>query len=284
MFSQSVLATQYENLTEDHENLKQDYASLEKRFKDVEDLNTAMNSRLQNQNQIVEPEATKLRLLKELERERGEKDEYKKMFEEMKKIVAENESMIDYLRKDNKDVLRALEIGEEALENMKNVHDALAERFIEVEKKYAIDACQKVKDAVFINEVVEMDIDDDNGNDNVNKNGIDAIDAGQGGKHAVLTNEVVEDDGNDNYNVKKNVIDAIVISDESDGEYDNPPRESNITSQSRRDIKQEQVSNGTYSSQAHNPSSKVYHPYSPSSSSSSSSDDYLVVQVPVKRP
>ena len=121
-----LLTTRHQMLMENHESLKQDYASLEQRFKLVEDLNAMMKPRLQNQNQSKE-----LRLLKDLERERKEKEEYKKMVEVLEATNSE-------LMLKNEELLTALEKQEEEEKRQEEKFDELAKKCDEIEKECSL--------------------------------------------------------------------------------------------------------------------------------------------------
>lgn len=230
-------------LMENHESLKQDYASLEQRFKLVEDLNAMMKPRLQNQSQSKE-----LRLLKDLERERKEKEEFKKMVEVLEATNSE-------LMLKNEELLTALEKQEDEEKRQEEKFDELARICDELEKE-----CLHLKSLY----------DDPK-----------RLNGGQGKSNVGLEDDVFV--VGESHNAVKNnnnntVADAIVLSDESDAESDRPTRESNVNTPLRGVIKQEEEesSNGVNSSQVKRSSkSKVKHPSS-SSSSSSSSDVYVV--------
>ncbi|CAN6867228.1 unnamed protein product [Brassica oleracea var. botrytis] len=204
-----LLTTRHQMLMENHESLKQDYASLERRFKLVEDLNAMMKPRLRNQNQSKE-----LRLLKDLERERKEKEEYKKMVEVLEATNSE-------LMLKNEELLTALEKQEEEEKRQEEKFDELAKKCDEIEKE-----CSLLK---------SIYDDGKKGNNNVGLRD-DVFVVGE--SHNVVNNN------------NNTVADAIVLSDESDAETDKPTRESNVYTPLRGVIKQEEESsNGVNSSQ-----------------------------------
>ncbi|CAN6875287.1 unnamed protein product [Brassica oleracea] len=209
-----LLTTRHQMLMENHESLKQDYASLEQRFKLVEDLNAMMKPRLQNQNQSKE-----LRLLKDLERERKEKEEYKKMVEVLEATNSE-------LMLKNEELLTALEKQEEEEKRQEEKFDELAKKCDEIEKE-----CSRLQS-----------IYDDgkrlNGRQGKSNVGLEDDVFVVGESHNVVNNN------------NNTVDDAIVLSDESDAETDKHTRESNVNTPLRGVIKQEEESsNGVNSSQ-----------------------------------
>ncbi|XP_010423780.1 PREDICTED: uncharacterized protein LOC104708836 [Camelina sativa] len=290
LFAQEgILATKHEILKENHENLLNDYKILEENFKHVNEMNEVMKLHLETP--IKELEAKNQRLLDELEKERSETEEYKK---EMKRMESEKETLINEMRVKNQELLTAKEKGEEKLKMMVDKYGALKERSSAAESqcsflKSLFDANNHTSlggcnDVSFTDEVTV--VDDDH---NVTGKNEEAL-AVDNHNNVTLTNEViVVDDDNvtfktevivvDGHNVNNTAADAIVISDESDAEDDNPtPRKSNIIPQWPVNIKQEPQSDVPNSSKAN----YVLSPSS-SSSSSSSSDEYVSVQLPVKR-
>ncbi|CAH8379845.1 unnamed protein product [Eruca vesicaria subsp. sativa] len=272
-----LLMTKHQILMENYESLKEDYASLEQRFKHVEQMNETMKTCLQSHNQSKElVEATNPGLLRDLERER---DEYKKMVEEIK---SESEGMINELRIGNDELLIMLEKEEEEKKMLESKYDELVKRFSEIEKecsclKSLYDDAKRLNGQGRNNVGLEDEVIVVGENHNVNNNNNTV--AGMSVFSLVLVNLCCICYVNKR---KRSVLvwifllcaDAIVLSDESDAENDNPTRESNI---------KQEGSNGVNSSQVkHSSSSKITHPLSsPSSSSSSSSSD--VYLVPLKR-
>ncbi|KAL1200124.1 hypothetical protein V5N11_032146 [Cardamine amara subsp. amara] len=280
------LARKYQILKEDHDILLKDYKFLEERSNIVNDLNEMMELHLpKTQNRPMEPDAKKLGLLNDLETERSEKEEYKKIVEGMKRMEIEKDAMINELRVKNQEVLIAKEKEEE--EHKKMMAEEMKRK--ESEKEAMINdlkiKCHELSIAKEKQEEECKKIENKYGEltkrfDAVQtecsflKSLYDAENAiSQGGNDLAIKNDaIVVDD----HNVSNTVADAIVISDdESDAENDNPPRKRNITGKRSVGKKKEECSNGA------NPP-KVNHLPSPSSSSSSS-DKQIFVQLPVKR-
>ncbi|VVB13015.1 unnamed protein product [Arabis nemorensis] len=241
-----LLTTRHEILKEDHESLKQDYASLEVRFKHVEEMNEIMKSHLENQ--LKEPEAKNQRLLKDIETEKEEK----------KKIVEEIKRMEDELKMKNEELLILKEEAETDHKKMEDKYNELVERFGAIVKdcSYLKSLCddenltnQELNNVVGQerNNVAEKVIGR-GGNNVADDNDVIMVDEYRNGNNVADDNEVIMVD--EYRNVNNTVTDTIVISDGSDTEYDNPPRESNITPQMHVGVKQEeQWSNGANSSQ-----------------------------------
>ncbi|KAH0861690.1 hypothetical protein HID58_089951 [Brassica napus] len=216
-----LLTTRHQMLMENHESLKQDYASLEQRFKLVEDLNAMMKPRLQNQNQSKE-----LRLLKDLERERKEKEEYKKMVEVLEATNSE-------LMLKNEELLTALEKQEEEEKRQEEKFDELAKKCDEIEKE-----CSRLQS-----------IYDDgkrlNGRQGKSNVGLEDDVFVVGESHNVVNNN------------NNTVDDAIVLSDESDAETDKHTRESNVNTPLRGDEEEKEGETGDGMSLDENETTKL---------------------------
>lgn len=127
---EEILATKYEILKENHDNLVIDYQCLEQSYKIVSEMNEMMQLHLPKiQKQPMESDAKILRLLKDLESERSEKDEFKKIIEGMKRMESEKDAMINELRIKNQELLIAKEKEEEECKKIENKYVELTERF-----------------------------------------------------------------------------------------------------------------------------------------------------------
>ncbi|XP_010490773.1 PREDICTED: uncharacterized protein LOC104768473 [Camelina sativa] len=286
LFAQEgILATKHEILKENHENLLNDYKILKEKFKHVNEMNEVMKLHLENP--IKELEAKNQRLLEELEKERSETEEFKK---EMKRMESEKETLINEMRVKNQELLTAIEKGQE-LKKMVDKYGRLKEISGAAESQCSLlkplfDANNQISlgcndDVAFTDEVTLVD-DDHNNVTGKNEEALVVDDHNVTFKKEVI---VVDDDNVtfktevivvDGHNVNNNTAaDAIVISDESDAENDNPtPRKRNIIPQCPVAVKQEPQSDVPKSSKA------KYVLSSSSSSSSSSSDEYVSVQLP----
>lgn len=129
MFCQEgKMSIEYEILKENHETLVRDYESLQERIKLEEETYEIMKNHLQGKTK--ELEVTNTRLFEGCERERSEKEKYKKMLEEMKTM--ESELMIK-----NQELLLAKRKKEQEFEKMENKYVELADKFGVVEAECA---------------------------------------------------------------------------------------------------------------------------------------------------
>ncbi|CAH2071086.1 unnamed protein product [Thlaspi arvense] len=137
------IAIEHEILKENHEILKRDYECLQERFKHEVETCEIMKKCLQGKAEDPYEETNK-RLLEDCERERSEKEKYKKMFEEMKAMESENKAVeserkaiIDELMMEKQELLMAMRRQEDDFEILENKFVELAEKFGVVERDYS---------------------------------------------------------------------------------------------------------------------------------------------------
>ncbi|KAL1212866.1 hypothetical protein V5N11_027324 [Cardamine amara subsp. amara] len=116
MFSQETkLTLELEILKENHELLHMDYEFLQEKLKLVEETYELFKLHLESKKK--ELEVKKAQLFEDCVRERNEKENCMKMFEEMKKTIDDKRNVeIDELRKISQELLLANKKEEEELE------------------------------------------------------------------------------------------------------------------------------------------------------------------------
>ncbi|KAL1217737.1 hypothetical protein V5N11_002187 [Cardamine amara subsp. amara] len=290
MFGQQTkLSFEHQTLKENHETLVKDYECLEERLKLVDETYELFKLQLENRNK--ELEVKNASLLEDCVRERNEKGKFKKMFEEMKKRMEDERNEKEKFQKMFEEMKKSMEDKRNAefdalrkinLE-LKLVNKKEADELERIEKKY-VELAKKFC-------VLEVECANLCYAEVVASGTLSAVMSGIG----ETENLIGQGENEVNHNANNGVTGAIVISEESDAEHENPPRESNISSHQFAEIKQEeQFRNIANASNENRASGEIFTPRStnhgaaftaPSSSSSSSSDSSEVaVKLPTNWP